>query len=175
MAKKAASNKPAVAPAPAPLKFEEEVMARAAAEYADNKKAEDIVILDVRGISPVTDYLVICTVASMPQLKAVRDEIWSQFWEKHHLKPIATDMRLESLWIILHYGDVMVHIFHADKRDFYALEDLWNDAKRVAWAPAPPPAVVKTKAAPVVKKAAKVAVKKTAKKTVKKAAKKAAK
>jgi len=164
MAKKAAAKKTAAKPTPS---IEGELMARAAAEYADNKKAEDIVILDVSNISPMTDYLVICTVASMPQLKAVRDEIWSEFHEKHHLKPIATDLRLESLWIILHYGDVMVHIFHHEKREFYALEDLWNDAKRVPWAPAPPTVVAKKKVIAVKKTAVKKATKKTAKKAVK--------
>ena len=122
-------------------------MARAAAEYADNKKAEDIVIMDVRGISPVTDYFLICSVSSLPQLRAVRDEIWEKFQTEHHLRPIARDENFESLWLILHYGDVMVHIFHQDKRAFYALEELWNDAPRVPWSPAPPPAAAKKKTA----------------------------
>ena len=60
-------------------KFEGEVMARAAADYADGKKASEIVILDVRGISPVTDYLLICSVDSLPQLRAVRDEVRDKF------------------------------------------------------------------------------------------------
>lgn len=134
-------------------------MARAAADYADNKKAEDIVILDVRGISPVTDYFVICSVSSMPQLRAVRDEIEYQFKTEHNARPLAGDRNLESLWLILHYGDVMVHVFHKEKRDFYALEDLWSDAPLVSWSPAPPPAA-KT---PVKKAARKTAAKKKAK------------
>ncbi len=137
MAKKAASKK-AAQPVAAPSKFEGEAMARAAAKYADDKKAEDIVIMDVRGISPVTDYFVICSVTSMPQLRAVRDEIEYQFKTEHHARPLAGDRNLESLWLILHYGDVMVHIFHKDKRDFYALEDLWSDAPIVPWSPTLP-------------------------------------
>ena len=129
MATKKASSKK-VSKKPAAPKFEAEVMARAAAEYADNKKAEDTVILDLRGISTVTDFMVICSVASMPQLRAVRDEVWDEFWRNHQLKPIASDTNLESLWIILHYGQVMVHVFLAERRDFYALEDLWSDAPR---------------------------------------------
>ncbi|HSJ02047.1 MAG: ribosome silencing factor [Verrucomicrobium sp.] len=152
-------------------------MAYAAATFADDKKAENIVIMDVQGISPVADYFVICTATSMPHLKAIRNEVKDRFWIEHRRKPIAVDEKMESLWIILHYGDVMVHIFHQEKRDFYALEDLWGDAPRVEWAPQPPPAPVlattpakKTavKKAPAKKAAAKKA-------TVKKApAKKAA-
>lgn len=146
MAKKAASKK-AAKPVAAPAKFEGEAMARAAANYADDKKAEDIVIMDVRGISPVTDYFVICSVSSMPQLRAVRDEIEHQFKTEHQARPLAGDRNLESLWLILHYGDVMIHIFHKDKRDFYALEDLWSDAPVVSWSPAPAPGVAKKAAA----------------------------
>lgn len=163
MAKKSASKK-AAAPVPAPQKFEGEVMARAAAEYADDKKAEDIVILDVRGISPVTDYFVICSVTSMPQLRAVRDEVEYQFKTEHNARALAGDRNLESLWLILHYGDVMVHIFHKERRDFYSLEDLWSDATVVPWSPSKPladgPAAKK---APARKTAAKTpAAKKTA-------------
>jgi ribosome-associated protein len=151
MAKKAAAKKSARKPATkaqaAPAKFEGEVMARAAAEYADDKKAEDIIIMDVRGISPVTDYFMICSVTSLPQLRAVRDEIWDRFIENHQLRPLARDESLESLWLILHYGDVMVHIFHREKRSFYALEQLWNDAPRVEWSAAAAPAAPKKQAA----------------------------
>ncbi len=162
MATKKASKKTATPP-----KFEAEVMARAAATYADNKKAEDIAILDLRGISSVTDFMVICSVASMPQLRAVRDEVWDEFSRNHQMKPIASDTNLESLWIILHYGQVMVHVFLAERRDFYALEDLWSDAPRVEWStPAPPKKKVAAKkkiAAPKKKATRKVAKKKTAK------------
>jgi ribosome-associated protein len=122
---------------PAPSKFEGEAMASAAAEYADDKKAEDIVILDMREISPVTDYMVVCSASSLPQLRAVRDESEDKFRENHHVRPLAGDRNLESGWLIQHYGDVMVHIFLPDKREFYALEDLYNDAPRVPWAPKP--------------------------------------
>lgn len=163
MAKKASAK--TTAPAPAPVKFEGEVMARKAADYADDKKAEDIVILDTRGISPVTDYMVICTATSMPHLKAVRDEVDGMLFKDHGKKPIAKDLNLESLWLILHYGDVTVHIFHKDKRDFYSLEDLWSDAPRVEWTPFRPEPVKKA-----VKKVSSPAKKTTAKKTATKKA-----
>ena len=167
MATKKASKKTATP------KFEAEVMARAAANYADNKKAEDIVILDLRGISTVTDFMVICSVASMPQLRAVRDEVWDEFSKNHQMKPIASDTNLESLWIILHYGQVMVHVFLAERRDFYALEDLWSDAPRVDWSPPAPPkkiiAAKKKTATPKKKTTSKVAKKKVATKKATKA------
>jgi ribosome-associated protein len=137
MAKKVSSKKAvkkAAAPA-SPPKFAGEVMACAAAEYADDKKAENIVILDMREISPVTDYMVVCSATSLPQLRAVRDEIEDQFRKNHQVRPLAGDRNLESGWLIQHYGDVMVHIFLPEKREFYALEDLYNDAPRVPWAP----------------------------------------
>ena len=154
MATKRASKKAVKKAAAPPPEFEGELVAIAAANYADDKKAEDIVILDMRAISPITDYMVICSVTSMPQLRAVRDEVEDRFREEHQRRPIAGDRNLESLWLILHYGDVMVHIFHQEKRDFYSLEDLFNDAPRVPWAPAPPPAA---------KKVARKAAKKSAK------------
>jgi len=73
----------------------------------------------------------------------VRDEIEYQFKTEHHARPLAGDRNLESLWLILHYGDVMIHVFHKDKRDFYALEDLWSDAPVVSWSPTLPAAAAK--------------------------------
>jgi ribosome-associated protein len=154
MAKKASPKKPAKnTPTHVPT-FDGEVMARAAAEYADDKKAEDIVILDMREISPVTDYMVVCSASSLPQLRAVRDEIEDKFRKDHDIRPLAGDRNLESGWLIQHYGDVMVHIFLPDKRGFYSLEDLYNDAPRVPWSPKPALAAKKVARKRAVKKAA---------------------
>ena len=174
MAKKAPSKKAAKKAAVLVPQFRGEAAARAAAEYADDKKAEDIVIMDLRGISPITDYLVTCNATSMPHLRAVRDEIEGKFREDHDLRPLVRDGSMESLWLILHYADVTVHIFHKEKRDFYSLEELWSDAPRVPWEPAVPPAMKK---APVRKEAKKAPAKKVAAKKApaKKATKKAAK
>jgi len=164
MAKKKAATKAAP-----PVQSEGERIALAAAEYADNKKAGDILIMDLRGLSTVTDFMVLCSVDSLPQLRAVRDEIWDEIEENHERRPLVADTNMESLWLVLHYGDVMVHIFHKDKRLFYSLEELWGDAPRIEWASTVP--VKKTPA----RKAATKAVKKVAKKAAKKTAKKAAK
>jgi ribosome-associated protein len=161
-------------------------IARACALYADDKKAENIRILDLRGLSPVADYFVLVTAMSTPQLRAVRDEIVERMKDEHNTPPDVKDGKFESQWIILVYGSIMVHILTPEKREFYALEELWGDAPEIALtleAPEPEPKPkaekkvvekkVAEKKAPVKKVAAKkTAVKKTAVKKV--AAKKAA-
>lgn len=155
MATKRAAKKTAKKTTAPSNKFEGEVMAFAAAEYADDKKAEDIVILDMRELSPVTDFMVVCTATSAPQLRAVRDEIEDRFRDDHKVRSIAGDRNLESGWLIQHYGDVMVHIFLPDKREYYALEELFNDAPRLPWAPKPAAAAKKAVRKTAAKKAAK--------------------
>ena len=103
------------------------------ARFADDKQAEDIVVLDLQGISTITDFFVICTGTSLPHLKAVRREIVQRSGDTLKQKPSAADGTVESLWLVLDFGDVIVHIFHKDKRGVYALEDLWSDAPRVEW------------------------------------------
>ena len=107
--------------------------AKLCARYADDKKAEDIVIMDLTGISPITDYFVICTANSSPHLRAVRDGVEDGMRDEHEIKPLISDGALESQWLIVHYGDVMVHVLQDEKRGFYCLEDLWDEAKRVKW------------------------------------------
>ena len=141
-------------------------LARACALYADDKKAEDIRILDLRGLSPICDYFVLVTATSTPQLRAVRDEIIERMKEEHDTAPNVKDGNFESQWIILVYGSVMVHILTPEKREFYALEELWGDAPELALTleqPAPEPKP-KVKKAPVKKVAAKKVTKARAKK-----------
>ena len=100
-------------------------------ELADNKKAEDIVILDVREVSSVTDYFVIASGTSEPHLRAIVDEITDTLRERQHLRPKSIDGTLQAAWIVLDYFDVIVHIMRQDLRDRYDLETLWGDAPRV--------------------------------------------
>lgn len=90
-------------------------------------------MLDLRGISSFTDFFVICSATSEPQLKAIAGEIESRLKEEHTTRPVAVDGFPASQWIVLDYLQVVVHVFHRDKRDFYSLEDLWGDAPRVEW------------------------------------------
>jgi ribosome-associated protein len=100
-------------------------------ELADNKKAEDIVILDLRKISSITDYFVICTGTSEPHLRAIVDEIQENLEEEYHMSPRGTDGTINTNWVVLDYFDVIVHVMRADVRGLYNLEDLWGDAPKV--------------------------------------------
>ncbi len=104
-------------------------------ETADEKQAEDIVAIDLRGISSITDYFVICTGTSLPHLRAIRKEIVTKLADSYQKKLYMADGEAESQWLVLDFGDVIAHIFHEEKRVIYALEDLWSDAPRVEWAP----------------------------------------
>lgn len=100
-------------------------------EFADNKKAEDIEILDVRELSSVTDYFVIVSGTSEPHLRAIVDEITGKLREEHHLRPRAVDGTLHTAWVVLDYFDVIVHVMRQDVRERYDLETLWGDAPKV--------------------------------------------
>jgi ribosome-associated protein len=100
-------------------------------EFADNKKAEDIAILDVRELSSVTDYFVIASGTSEPHLRAIVDEVTDKLRAEHHLRPRAVDGTLQTSWVVLDYFDVIVHIMRRDIRERYDLETLWGDAPRL--------------------------------------------
>ena len=100
-------------------------------EYADNRKAENIVVLDVREVSTVTDYFVIATGTSEPHLRAIVEEITSRLRDEHDLRPRAMDGTLRTAWVVLDYFDVIVHVMRQDVRERYDLETLWGDAPKL--------------------------------------------
>lgn len=100
-------------------------------ECADNKKAEDIIILDVRELSSVADYFVICSGTSEPHLRAISDEILDTLRDDKNLRPRAIDGTLQTAWVVLDYFDVIVHVMKREVREKYDLEALWGDAPRV--------------------------------------------
>jgi len=100
-------------------------------ELADNRKAENIVILDVRALSSVTDYFVVASGTSEPHLRAITDEITDKLRAEHDLRPRAVDGTLQTAWVVLDYFDVIVHVMRADIREHYNLEGLWGDAPQV--------------------------------------------
>jgi ribosome-associated protein len=100
-------------------------------ELADNKKAEDIVVLDVREISSITDYFVIASGTSEPHLRAISDEIIDKLRDDYGERPRAIDGNLQTAWLVLDYFDVIVHVMRPEVRDRYDLETLWGDAPRV--------------------------------------------
>lgn len=108
-----------------------ESLARACAAAACDKKAEDVVILDMQGVSNFTDYFVICSATSEPQLKAIATAIREQVRTDLNRRPLSEDGFPTSQWVVLDYGEVIIHLFHTDKRELYGLENLWSDAKRL--------------------------------------------
>jgi ribosome-associated protein len=100
-------------------------------QLAENKKAEDIVVLDVRELSSVTDYFVIASGTSEPHLRAIVDEITGHLTEEQQLRPRAIDGTLQAAWIVLDYFDVIVHVMRQEARERYDLETLWGDAPRL--------------------------------------------
>lgn len=100
-------------------------------ELADNKKAEDIVILDVRKLSSVTDYFVICSGTSEPHLRAIVGELEETLRKEHGVKARAEDGAVGGRWVVLDFFDVIVHVMHPDVRKQYDLEGLWSDAPAV--------------------------------------------
>lgn len=137
-------------------------------EIAYDRKAENIIRLDLSEVSAVSDYFILCTATSEPHIRAVAERIQRGVLEKLKVKPVHVDGSPESGWIIVDFGNVMVHIMTASSRELYQLEELWNDApkvdavkrieaalKRRAAAEQKKAAPAKKKAAPAKKKAAK--------------------
>src|SRR5579859_7544644 len=98
---------------------------------ADNRKAEDIVILDVRELSSVTDYFVVASGTSEPHLRAIVDEITEKLRDEQEVRPRAVDGTFQAAWVVLDFFDVIVHVMRTDVRERYDLETLWGDAPRV--------------------------------------------
>jgi ribosome-associated protein len=124
-------------PSTSPLTSEQ--LALLCAQAALSKKAEDLVILDLRGFSTFTDFFVICSGNSEPQLKAIASETEDQLRVHHGRRPLRVDGFPLSQWVVVDYGDVLVHVFHTTKRAKYALEDLWGEVPRLP-VPEPSPA-----------------------------------
>ncbi len=106
-------------------------IARIASAAALDKKAEDLVILDVRTISSFADCFVIMSGRSTRHVQGLANAVDSAM-SKKRMREATTEGLQEGHWVLLDYGDVVVHIFYKEDRDFYDLEGLWHDAPRVA-------------------------------------------
>jgi ribosome-associated protein len=100
------------------------------AELAGSKKADDIVVLDMRTLCSYTDFFVICSGRSSRQAQAISDEIRSGLKQEGTL-PLRIEGELGSDWILIDYIGVVVHVFTPEARDFYRLENLWKEASRL--------------------------------------------
>ncbi len=104
------------------------------ARLMDADHCEDIVVLDLRGVSPVCDYFVIATGTSDRQMQAVADHTKDLAKADSGEKPYAVDGYREGMWVVLDYVDVIVHIFDDEHRGYYDLDSLWGDCPKVEWA-----------------------------------------
>ncbi len=99
-----------------------------AARAADEKKATDIMVQEVKDLISVTDYFVIATAANSRQVDSIIDEIEEQVRKLGGVKPLHREGTSDGLWALLDYGDFVVHVFQPETREYYRLEALWNDA-----------------------------------------------
>lgn len=109
------------------------------AEAAEDKKAEDIVLLNVADVSYLTDYFIIATGFSPAQVRAIAESIaakMEQMWQK---QPLRVEGKNQGSWILQDYGDVIVHIFLPQEREFYALEAFWGHAQKIEFPSTPNP------------------------------------
>jgi len=104
--------------------------AQLAATAAEDKAAEQVVILDLRGLTLVTDFFVICTATSRVHLRAVRDGIEDMMERTDH-RLYAREGDEQAQWILLDYGDVIVHVLTEERRAYYKLERMWASARQV--------------------------------------------
>jgi ribosome-associated protein len=108
-----------------------ENLARRLAELADSKKAEDIIVLDMRDLVAYTDFLAICTVRNERQAGGIVDEVRTRLKTESGLLPSGTDGGGEAGWTIVDYLDTVLHVFTPEARDRYQLEELWHEAPRL--------------------------------------------
>lgn len=113
--------------------LEPEQFAAEAARIAEAKLAEDIVVMDLRGLSSITDFFVICTGTSDRQMRTVADRI-AEYGRRVARRPFHVEGYEIAQWILMDYVDAVIHIFDRQRREYYDLELLWGDAPRLDWA-----------------------------------------
>jgi ribosome-associated protein len=106
-----------------------------AARVIDENRGRNVVVLDMRELTPVFDYFVIGSGSSVRQLHAVSDEIEATVKREMGDRKLGLEGYTEGGWVLIDYGDVVVHLFDDKSREYYGLEDLWSDAKRVPFQP----------------------------------------
>jgi len=102
------------------------------ARIADDKKAENIVVLNIHKLTYITDYFVIATGFNKPQLQAIADNIEKNMKERG-VRCLGREGYNEAIWLLMDYGDVVIHLFDEEARKTYDLEMLWGDAPKVRW------------------------------------------
>jgi ribosome-associated protein len=123
----------AEATTPSAAELDERV--RLALHAAGEKKAHDLVVLDLREVASFTDYFVIASGTNVRQVQAIADAVVEDLKKKHNARPARVEGYNAAEWVLLDYGDFILHVFEEKARRFYDLERLWRDAARV---PVPP-------------------------------------
>lgn len=113
--------------------IEGEELAKACVKAAGEIQAEKIRVWDMRGVSNLTDFMIVCSGSSMPHLRAIIRDVAGIVEKESGVKPVNSEGKVDSRWVVLDYIDVMVHVMHEEMRDFYGLEELWADAKELEW------------------------------------------
>ena len=108
----------------------------AAARAADDKLGIDIVVIDVGAVLSITQYFLIVSGRNSRQVRAIAEEIEEQLFLGDGPKPLRIEGRDEYQWLLMDYGDFIVHVFDTESREYYDLERLWSDQPRIAWEPA---------------------------------------
>lgn len=103
-------------------------MAHKVVDIVSDKKASDIVLLDLRGLTLIADYFVICSGASERQIKAITDDVEERLKSEDHIRPLHVEGTNDSGWVLMDYGGVIVHVFSPQERDYYRIERIWSDA-----------------------------------------------
>lgn len=104
-----------------------------AADAIFAKKGTDIVLLDVEDLFILSDVFVIATGTSRPHVQALAEHVEEKLKKTHDIKPIRLEGQGEAEWVLIDYGDIIVHVFQGGPREFYSLERLWGDADRIKW------------------------------------------
>lgn len=113
------------------MSMEAKELALACARAAEEIQAENIRVRDLRGLSSLTDFMVVCSGSSMPHLRAILRDVRDHVEEWTGQRPVNSEGKADSRWVVLDYIDVMVHVMHAEMREFYGLEELWGDAREL--------------------------------------------
>jgi ribosome-associated protein len=122
---------PAAQQSPSHQQLDPDVLARRIVDIASDKQAADIVLLDLRPLTEIADYFVICSGGSERQLQAIQRDITDALRNEDHIRPAHVEGSPDSGWVLMDYSDVVVHIFSPAQREYYNLEELWSAAHPV--------------------------------------------
>ena len=108
-------------------------MAQAAADAIFDRKGNDIVLLDVAELFALSDIFLIATGTSRPHVQALAEGVEEKLKDVYAIKPTRVEGLAEAEWVLMDYGDIIVHVFQGGPREFYSLERLWGDSERIKW------------------------------------------